>query len=237
MRGPSKQELLPAVVHRKHNDVTNLPSKTELRLLAKFLPSIKKGGSRYHNYDNNYSFASGAAVGELTDAFGWKLQQREASLSTSGLSSFFVQPDAFTAYDVDATKPIDLVALARGEEKEAPCLRRGQPECSASECRGVSLRAERVHPAQLEDVLMLAFINCSNRTAEQAVFKRDTLTFGPASASAQVQHWKFGELGPSWVLSQAAKVKPEWQNNCTVSRHNIAAVWVAFFSGWQRYCC
>ena len=120
MRGPSKQELLPAVVHRKHNDVTNLPSKTELRLLAKFLPSIKKGGSRYHNYDNNYSFASGAAVGELTDAFGLKLQQREASFSTSGLSSFFVQPDAFTAYDVDATKPIDLVALARGEEKEAP---------------------------------------------------------------------------------------------------------------------
>ncbi len=209
VHGPNKLEL-PALVHRKHNDVTNLPSKTELRLLAKFLPSVQKG----HWKNNNYSFASGAAVGELTDAFGLKLQQREAKFSTSYLESFFVQPDAFSAYN--ATKPIDLVALARGEQKQAPCTWPGQPQCSLEPCRGVSLRAEQVHYRQLEDILMLAFVNCSNQTSERAIFTRNAQEFGPAPSTDEVQHWNFGELGPSWVLSQSSKVKPEWQNNCTV---------------------
>lgn len=211
VRGPNKREL-PAVVHRKHNSVTNLPSKTELRLSAKFLPSVKKRRGNWEH--NNYSFASGPAVGELTDAFGLKLQQREAKFSTSGLQGFFVQPDAFSAYD--AVKPIDLVALARGEEKQAPCLRPGQPECTTEQCRGVSLRAEKVQYGQLEDILMLAFVNCSNRTSERSIFTPKSQAFGPAPSTDEVQHWKFGELGPSWVLSQASKVKPEWQNNCTV---------------------
>ena len=93
------------------------------------------------------------------------------------------------------------------------------PRCQEPpQCSGVKLRAERVRSHQLEDILMLAYVNCSNRTSEAIVFKPDSTSFGPAPANTDLQKWKFGELGggdASWVLAQNSKVKPDWQSNCS----------------------
>ena len=212
--GPRKNQLL-AVVRRKHNDLTLAPSKTELRVLTKFAPSTEKGPYPYSEGLQNYTFNSGSAVGKLKDAFGLTLQPGEGTFSTARLASFFVQPDAFGAFD--AKKPIELVVLARGEEPLPSTARNGQDECT-----GVKLRATPVHSHQLTHILMLAFLNCSNQTSEDAVFRRNTTTeFGPAPATSEVQKWKFGELGgdSSWVLAKRKQVKPAWQNNCTVDTY------------------
>ena len=227
--GPRKNQL-PAVVRRKHNDVTLAPSKTELRVLAKFRPSIEKGPPPYSSGLQNYTFTSSGA-GKLKDAFGLTLQPGEGKFSTAKLTTFFVQPDAFGAYELN--EPIDLVALARGEEPSPPSAQHNHDQCT-----GVKLRAAPVHPRQLTDILMLAYLNCSNKTAEHTVFlPGETKEFGPAPATSEVQKWKFGELGggdSSWVLIQKSTVKPPWQNTCeevdTNERDSCALYTAASFS-------
>ena len=210
------------IVHREHNDLTLQPSKTQVRLDAAFVPSRGQRDDRL----SNYTFSGDQSSG-LKDAFGLSLQHSEATFSTAPVVAFAIQPEAFSAFfppghesGADQQGTIDLVALARGvaEPEHQDC---GNQEC---ECEGVSLRAQSVSPNdQIEDILMLALVNCSNITSEHAVFNDQAKRFGPQPENTDVQNWKFGELssstgseGTHWVLSQRSVVRAAWQQNCTL---------------------
>ena len=59
-----------------------------------------------------------------------------------------------------------------------------------------------------------------------------------SAAGAKSQDRSEEIIGSKVLLSLYQQYKEEWIVSLLfVSRHNIAAVWVAFFSIQQRYCC
>eukprot|EP01051_Picozoa_sp_SAG22_P011515 SAG22_NODE_1115_length_5527_cov_2.365328_4_plen_726_part_01 len=214
------KQSVPSTVHRAHSDIRNAASKTELRLAATFLPS----GTAESAKSTNYTFASVPLSG-LKDAFGLVVEPAVATFSTATLSTFEVQPDAFAAYLPRDAKPIALVALARGEEPraQAPDPNPDPDRPRGPACKGVKLRSQAFGASHaIEDVLMLAFLNCSNATAVESVFGRSANTFGPQPPNTELQQWKFGQLSTTggisdgWVLAQNTIVAPEWQTNCSL---------------------
>ena len=215
-----KQKQQAVVVHREHNDLTLQPSKTHLILESEFVPST---GPRSHQL-SNYTF-QGDASASLKDAFGQSLRQSQAKYHTAQLAAFEVQPIAFSGFFREEKESIGLVALARGKDTQPKCGKchgcSACPDCNAE--GSVTLRAQPVGGSELEDVLMLAFVNCSNLTANAAVWSDEAATFGPQPSNTVVEEWKFGELvsgsAKPWVLAQHTEARPSWQPDCERSNY------------------